>query len=372
MKAVGDDIPLSEGGELLLQQLTAPSDDPLWVLVWGGINVLAEVLHKIRDRTDAAQLRAKLRVYTISDQDDCGGWIRQQWPEIFYICSLHGWNQYSLATWLGISGEGPGDEGGCDPAKVSHEWVKEHIQIGPLGEQYPNFEYIIEGDTPTFLYLIQNGLGVPEEPHYGSWGGRYIPVNVSDKGLPRRGHFSDTIDAVIGKDGRTYKNNRATIWRWRNTFQDDFAARMQWTLTSDFSKVNHHPVLAVDGKFGLEPVYIEVDAGSSISLDASASYDPDGDALSFKWWQYKEPSSTQTWRMHEPTDLGIEYLDSEHTKVKVTVAPAEKSCKLAKENKPLERGVLLHLILEVTDSGSPALTSYRRVIIQPVDRNFKG
>ncbi|KAK1462136.1 hypothetical protein CMEL01_14103 [Colletotrichum melonis] len=370
MEAVGDDIPLSEGGELLLERLTAPVEDPLWVLVWGGVNVLAQVLNKIQDRPDAAKLRQKLRVYTISDQDDCGGWIRQQYPEIFYICSIHGWNQYQAAAWTGISAPCSGDVGGPDDSKVTHEWVKRNVQIGPLGAAYPDFEFIIEGDTPTFLYLIQNGLGVPEEPLYGSWGGRYIPVNVSSKGLSSRGHFADAIDTVTGVDGKPHRSNQATIWRWRNAFQDDFAARMQWTLTSDFSKVNHHPVAVVNGDSNLTPIHIEADAGGVVTFDASESYDPDGDQLSFKWYQYREPSSLQTYHGLEVSDFEIKALNDGGSKVEVKIAPAEKSCIVVRENIPLERGLPLHLILEVTDSGSPALTSYRRVIIQPIDRDF--
>lgn len=94
MLAVGDDIPLSEGSELLLQSLLKPEDRPLWVIVWGGSNVLAAVLHRIRNHPGAAYLRSKLRIYTISDQDDTGAWMRQQWPDLFYICSTHGYNQY--------------------------------------------------------------------------------------------------------------------------------------------------------------------------------------------------------------------------------------------------------------------------------------
>lgn len=164
MAAVGDDIPLSEGAQLLLERILAPDSRPLWIPVWGGTNVLASVLFKIRDRPDAAQIRSKLRIYTISDQDDTGAWIRQQWPDLFYICSVHGWNQYHSAAWLGISGDGPGEEGGPDKSIVSKEWLKEHVQIGPLGAKYPDVMYIMEGDTPTFLYLIQNGLGSPENP----------------------------------------------------------------------------------------------------------------------------------------------------------------------------------------------------------------
>ncbi|KAF4463815.1 cellulose-binding [Fusarium albosuccineum] len=187
MLAVGDDIPLSDGGELLLERLTAPDQSPLWVIVWGGVNVLAQVLFRIRNRPDATQLRHKLRVYTISDQDDSGAWIRQQWLDIFYICSVHGWNQYDAAAWRGISSDNAGEKGGPDPSKITNEWIRENIQISPLGAEYPDVEYSMEGDTPTFLYLIQNGLGVPDEPSYGSWGGRLCPYQPQSKGCARSG-----------------------------------------------------------------------------------------------------------------------------------------------------------------------------------------
>ncbi|KAL2841659.1 hypothetical protein BJX68DRAFT_271082 [Aspergillus pseudodeflectus] len=372
MAAVDDDIPLSPGGELLLERLQADNDQPLWVLIWGGSNVLAQVLYRIRDRPDAAQLRAKLRVYAISDQDDTGAFIRLRWPEIFYICSVHGWSQYPNAAWTGISGEHTGEQGGPDGSKVTHEWIKDNIQIGPLGAAYPTFMFIPEGDTPTFLYLIQNGLGVPEEPSYGSWGGRYLPVNVGKLGYPR-GHFADAADEVVGIDGRRFRSNRATIWRWRNTFQEDFAARMQWTLTGDFSKVNHHPVILINGEApGIQPIFFEAAAGSTITLDASLTHDPDGDDLCFHWFQYREPSATQTYHTtKEVAELGIKALNDTKTKVEVSVPPWERSCMVIREKTPLEKGPLLHLILEVKDSGSPPLTSYRRVIIQPYNSNYK-
>lgn len=368
MEAVGDDIPLSEGSELLLERLEVDDQRSLWVLVWGGTNVLAAVLHRIRNYPNAAELRAKLRIYTISDQDDSGAWIRQQWPDLFYICSIHGWNQYFSAAWVGISADIPEDRGGADRSTLTPEWIKENLQVGPLGEQYPDVVYAMEGDTPTFLYLIQNGLGNPEEPSWGSWGGRYTPINVSLRGVPTRGHFADCADEVIGTNGQKFISARATVWRWRTAFQRDFAARMQWTLTSDFGQANHAPVIDVNGYKGLGPQCVDAKAGSTVTLDASRTYDPDGDKLTFKWWQYREPTAVQTGHSWEVVKLNLERTEGKE-KIEVAIPAAEKSCAVVRSSplRLMKRGPPLHLILEVSDNGHPQLTSYRRIVITPTN-----
>ncbi|KAK9415760.1 putative Cellulose-binding Sde182 nucleoside hydrolase-like domain-containing protein [Seiridium unicorne] len=374
MEAVGDDVPLSEGGELLKARIEASESltEPLWVLCWGGTNVLAQVLYKIQNEyssSKAASLRSKIRVYAISDQDDTSAWIRAEFPDIFYISSIHAWNQYGLATWVGISGEThySFDKGGPDSSKVSKQWVKDNIQIGPLGSVYPNPEFVFEGDTPSFLYLIQNGLGSREHPNFGSWGGRYSKTDPSD----RVRHYGDTADRVQGLDGRMYKSNQATIWRWRDAYQSDFAARIQWSMTDNFDKANHHPMASINGHDGLVPLTIDAEAGSTLRLDASASFDPDGDNLSFRWLQYEEPS-IEVWSAHKFTaKLSIELLDREGKVVEVQIPPAEKCCVEFKTWKPLARGQILHLFLEVKDDGSPQLTTYKRVLIQTTNADVK-
>jgi len=103
-EALKPDVALSDGAQLLINTLDE-SEEPLWVLCWGGTNVLAQALQHTNSRNDHAKLRSKLRVYAISDQDDTGAWIRLQFPDVLYINSVHGWNQYGLAAWTGISGD---------------------------------------------------------------------------------------------------------------------------------------------------------------------------------------------------------------------------------------------------------------------------
>ena len=368
--ALAPDVTLSEGSKLLIDRVDE-SELPLWVLCWGGTNTLAQVVQhvqKTRDAERSALFRSKLRVYAISDQDDTGAWLRIQFPDIFYICSVHGWCQYNCAAWTGISA---GPDIGADPSQFTRDWLREHIQLGPLGSRYPDFKFLVEGDTPTFLYLIQNGLGHPEHPHWGSWGGRY---SFYDPGMSGK-HFADALDSVVGVDGKTYTSNYATIWRWRSAFQNDFAARMQWTLTGDTGAANHAPVVFVnDSDGGPAPLLIEAEGGETVVLDASKSYDPDGDALTFKWFQYREPSTVQGLVPPMIPNIDIVDLDPARpgTKVQITVPPYHVSGLEQLSGQPVAKGHEYHFVLEVKDNGTPPLTTYRRVVVQATNRELRG
>lgn len=175
------------------------------------------------------------------------------------------------------------DKGGPDTSLVTNEWLEEHIRIGALGEHYLNWTYIMEGDTPSFLNLIPNGLSTPEHPEWGGWGGRYVAADASGA----TSLYSDAADWAIGLNNDTFLSQFATIWRWREAYQYDFAARMQWSVNPDNSS-NHQPVAVVNGSCGtLEIPYV---FGDSVVLDASESWDQDGDALEFDWFHYREPT----------------------------------------------------------------------------------
>lgn len=215
-EALAPGFPLSEGAKRVIAAVDS-SEEPTWILCWGGTNTLAHALQKVHSSRDASAsqtFRQRLRVHAISDQDDTGLLMRIKYPDIFYIASAHGWNQYGLATWSGISGEKyyGFDKDGPDFTTMTKEWIKENIQIGALGKAYPDYMFIPEGDTSTYLGLIANGLNVPGRPEWGSWGGRYALLDQG--GLSN--WYADVVDqAVKGVNGELFSSNHATIWRWR-------------------------------------------------------------------------------------------------------------------------------------------------------------
>lgn len=97
------DEPSLSNASIALINATDASEEPLWVLAWGGANVLAEALNEVknsRSEDEVAAFIKKLRVYSISDQDNAGPWIRWNFPTLFYIVSIHGFSEYSQPTWI--------------------------------------------------------------------------------------------------------------------------------------------------------------------------------------------------------------------------------------------------------------------------------
>tara|TARA_R110002167_G_scaffold55959_2_gene158922 strand:+ start:809 stop:2230 length:1422 start_codon:yes stop_codon:yes gene_type:complete len=355
MTGVGDGMD-SEGSDWIISELEKDDDRPLWISVWGGVNTLAQSLHKIKNTKsikDAKKLISKLRVYTISDQDDSGLWIRNNFPDVFYIVSPG--DNYEDATWTGVNTFIKG----IDNTTISNEWLADNIQQnhGPLGAIYPDVAWGVEGDTPAFLSLIPNGLNESEHPNWGSWGGRYELYkpdfsktkkgnSIVEIGAEKRAIWTNAIDNytphIPSKYGRSVKPDstsftgfKETLWRWRDDFNNDFAARMDW-CTMSFENANHPPVPVLS-----HPQEFEVKSGQAFTLDALDSTDPDGDNLSFLWFHYPEESSYK-----EKINLGADNVHIVH----VTAPKVTK-----KET--------LHFILKVTDKGSPELSRYKRVIV---------
>jgi hypothetical protein len=365
--------PVSPGAQLLIEAVDRKDPRPLYVTIWGGANTLAEALWEVRAKRSSEELKAfvsQIRVYSISDQDDAGPWIRGEFRDLFYIVSpstLDG-AEYSSATWTGISGDRYyRNAPGADFTTVSNKWLDEHVRSkGSLGETYPQYLFIMEGDTPTFLGLIRNGLASYRNPGWGGWGGRYILRQPAGESRPIWTQGGDSYpgspnsrDTVIGVDGQRYTSDQATIWRWRKAFQHDFSARMDWTLR-EFKDANHNPLVVLNGDSSQEPIVIDAKAGRPVTLSAAGTSDPDGNHLKYNWWYYQEAASAIS-KPVKPEEVVGERGEDELgvlPKVKIENGDGEDTKVL-----PQSAG-LAHIILAVEDDGEPSLTSYRRVILR--------
>ena len=359
---------MSPGAEAIIRAADRDDSRPLWICIWGGANTLAQALLHVRETLTPEQVERfveKLRIYSICDQDDAGPWIRREFPGLFYIVepSTPTSGEYYYATWTGISGDVYYRNGaGADFTKVTNEWLNANIRNkGPLGKLYPRFMFIMEGDTPSFLGLIDNGLNAYRRPDWGGWGGRYVyrePYGESHAIWTQGGDLFSRVtsqDTVAGKDGKPYTSDQATIWRWRDAFQNDFAARMTWTV-ADYKHANHNPLLEVNGQTGTAPIWMDSEVGKPVVLDASASHDPDGQRLHFKWFHYGEAGGTGT-------NLAAVTISGADTQKAVVTPTAVCRANWLRANPKCSGTGTAHIILAVTDGGSPPLTSYRRIIL---------
>jgi hypothetical protein len=317
----------TEASEWLIAVVDRPDPRPVWVVVWGGSADLAQALWKVRgSRTpeDLDRFVSKLRVHAIGDQDSTGPWIRERFPALYFITQRRAYRGMYRGGDTGLSSSG---------------WVREHIHgHGPLGDLYPDYNGgdiwsarlggvrgIKEGDTPSFLALVPNGLFDPDRPGLGSWGGRF-------EGEGR--HLTDVPDTDLDTSGDP-DPRMSSVYRWRPAFQSDFQARLDWCVRPR-DEANHPPVVRIRGGRvrGVEP-------GEELILDAGASSDPDGDGLRFSWRVY--PSTPDV-----SGKVVIDGADTPMAHVRVGPGLSERT---------------IPLLLGVSDAGSPSLTRYGRVLV---------
>lgn len=319
----------SQASDWIIKVLDRDDPRPVWFSIWGGPRELAQAIWRVsqaRSPAELAMLKQKIRVHSIADQDRTAGWVKQNHPDVFWI--------YSNRLFRGIWQAG-------DQAIVSPEWLQKHVLEGhgPLGRLYPpqasGKDGVKEGDTPSFFYLLPNGLSDPERPEWGNWGGRFRPSGYATEFIPAE-------DVMEGAPDLLY-----SIHRWRTAYQNAFQARMDWCV-KPHAEANHEPTAVCNEDPTLRAVEIETDPGDQVKLSAAGSSDPDGDELTYEWWVYREAGSYWAEAPLRGDD-----------KVEAIVAVPEEAS-----------GRTIHVILEVTDTGKPPLVAYRRVILtvsgQPV------
>ena len=323
IKAIGNDND-SPGSEMLIQLADEDDPRPIYVAAWGGANTLAQAIWRVkqsRSEEETKKFINKFRIYTITDQDmdyahrmdrarSSHQWLRQEFKDILqFVWDEGAWQEQ------------------CELGKRAWQQHKERIQgHGAMGSEYPTYKWGVEGDTPSFLYLIPNGLNDPEDPKQAGWAG-YHERGISPDSLTTAWNsWQEPVRSIsIAYKQRFYPDEL-----------NDLIARIEW---AEKGNGNKNPIVIVNGQAGLEPIYIKAHVNDAIRLNASQSYDPDNEKLSFSWWQQPEIGGQQ---------LSIEDTLQPMASVKI---PSSAS------------GKVFHLICEVHDDGPYHLVAYRRVII---------
>ena len=357
ISAVGEDTVRTDGAKFIADVLLdSRNPRPIWLQAWGGCNTIARALRIVQEDhpEKMKEVAAKLRLFLIWEQDETyQSYIRPNW-ESFNIPTIIA-DQFDCMAyiWPKVLPE-------ATKRYFEADWMGQHILNGhgPLCAAYEakNGAFQAEGDTPSFLHAIPNGLRSTESPGWGGWGGRYekvranvwmdVPPDASYRHPEGRWHFGNSwskkLENVTDPRERELRTNYfKPLWRWLDAVQNDFAARADWCV-QDFAHANHHPVVRLTHT----PLDQTARPGEEITLDATATTDPDGDTLSFRWWNYADAG----------TYAGPALPDVNTAKAMIKI-PANA-----------HPGDEFHLICEVTDSGSPALTRYQRVVIRVTGR----
>jgi hypothetical protein len=323
---VGDDKS-SEGSQLIEKIIDQLDDRPVYILAWGGANVLSQTLWDIaenplkkRSNVGITKFIEKIRVVSIGDQD--GDWNRRSNPD--QANNSHFWmrEQFPEMFWLKIS---------ANPfAKISNtmqDFYQRHIQgHGALGNAYPDHSNSVEGDSPSLWYVLPLGYGNPEEPWKGSIIGTYI--NNENGALPK---FYVQTKPLI-------ESNQALVEQQTIPFWNAFAARMDWARSGTG---NRPPVIIIKSYNPNNLENLTCEAGEEIWIDASGTYDRESDKLTFDWQLVSSPEN--------PID-GVK-LKPDSKKVNVFIPRSLK-------------GKTIYLMLQVTDDGAGHhLSTYQSIAI---------
>lgn len=171
----------TEGSDWIIKCANKTSEQPLWVLVWGGLEDVAQALH------DAPGIEENIRVYWI-------GGPNKKWSvnAYAYLAENHPnlWMIEANATYRGWFMDAD------SPENISNKgFYENYIQDrGHMGKAFKNYYKgsLKMGDTPSLAYVMN---GNPEDPLGESWGGSFTQINHSARVIFDRN--TTTSDSVV-------------------------------------------------------------------------------------------------------------------------------------------------------------------------------
>jgi hypothetical protein len=168
------------GSNWIIKCARKKSSQPLWVLVWGGLDDLAQALH------DAPGIRNKIKVYWIGGPNkkwsaNSYAYIVKNFPDLWFI--------EVNSSYYGFFS----NNGMPDSVKTT-SYYDQHIKgSGNMGKDFINYYggNVKMGDTPSLLYMMD---GDPNNPTKESWGGSFEKFNHSPRIVyDRNTTLTDTV-----------------------------------------------------------------------------------------------------------------------------------------------------------------------------------
>ncbi len=370
----GDISKDSPGSELIKALMLDNKPGQLFITAWGGQSTIARALKSIKDQYEYTnswdqikqKISSKVVLLPSGDQDDTyANYIKPNWPEIEYRQFRNGPNYgygaqlrakatdsiYLTANWMKQNISDRGSLGklyrvwGDGKQMVEDDKLDYFGLSGYTDEQLKSMGYVVwmpvqtkgswlgEGDTFTFMNMLNNGLRAYEKGMIGGWSGQQINDNTTNIfAFSSSDTSAQNLANTIGFVNRNSTNNLPNFFP---AAQNDFAARMKWSVTPKYSGANHEPVVKIEG-----PLNIMVNPGQKIRLNGLVK-DPDGDKILVKWYQFEMGTYLGKINIQNSDSFQSEFIVPDDIQPKQTI----------------------HIIFEATDNGSPSLTRYQRVVV---------
>ncbi|MEH3108434.1 MAG: DUF1593 domain-containing protein [Sphingomonas fennica] len=357
------------GSTLIAGLLLDDEQSPIYLHAWGGQSTIARALKSIEERYAGtpqwpavrSRVIAKAVIHPSGDQDDTyRDYIAKVWPEIRYR-RLDGGIPLGYGAQARVSPS--------DSAFFTADWTRRNVSSrGPLGALYRVWgdgkqmvkgdvmdyfgesgksadqlraegfvvwtpprgqgEFLGEGDTTTFLNLVDNGLAGYRGDMFGGWGG-YARTTPEPS-------FGELL-AAMSAPGAAARPPlpRLPTHPFLAAAQNDLAARFSWATTADVRAANHPPRVTLAGA-----ALRTVRPGEAVPIAATAR-DPDGDRLALRWWQWPEAGRYAGRAAPARGQPGTPF-----------VVPADARA-----------GDRFDIVAEAEDTGTPPLTAYGRMVL---------
>ena len=363
----GEMLQASDGSILIKEKILDQDPRKLYIQLWGGANTLARALYDLEQEYKnqdnwleiKKQIEDKVIITACGEQDDTyKNYICEVYPNMQFVKCVqmgsyaYAWNNMpegksketlrapfmqehilkntgalleKYATWADgkeYEGEEINSQFGCNE-KLLHEWWGKEMGLGT----YQPYEFISEGDSPTFLTLLPWGFKTLESFNYGGIAGRYQldPTYKNSKGqqvnywIPMTCHYQQ-------EDGKLVETE--SMWPYVEAIQKDFAARGAWCTLRYKTLPPQIHLIEDDSQIAF--------ANQTITLNVQANDQVDFDFI------YNQDVSNYPYKLT---------LNKNKTSVTFTIDPS------AKEND------FISLIIKATTKDAFEVTRYKQIIL---------